>query len=325
MFSRRGRGRAVTAASFSGYDRGQRAVINAPKAAKSSYLEMRFLISKLNADLIIGLNGGNIKRLHMEYCVMINISDNTTAERIITLGGFDMPTMVNALQDILFSLQTGNEEYDGIGMLLDETEVEYITTIDEYQLNQILEDSGTHIDVFLMCCPQSSDRVIRIKGEPECVARCISSLNEYLEWCPPASTRRPYDAENASEQYATDYGGYVVKSDDLTEQAMDICYDNGDDVTVPSSTTMPPEKSDHSASQVVTVKTSIQSSLVGAILGKGGSRLNLIRNESMANIKLDTEIQAPERIITLKGSYEEVENAKELLRMCIKQFCVRIV
>ena len=54
---------------------------------------------------------------------------------------------------------------------------------------------------------------------------------------------------------------------------------------------------------------------MGAIIGKGGSRLNHIRHESMANIRLDSDMHSAERTITISGAAEEVENAKELLRM----------
>lgn len=270
---------------------------------------------------------------------MLNISGNVTMERILTVGGFDVPTMVNMLEDVIAGLkrtltELGYGETNTIGMLLDESEVEYVTSIDDYQLNQILEESSTHIDVFLMCCPHSSERVIRIRGEPGCIASCVASLYQLLEWCPAPANRCPYNADNANEEYAADYGGYT-NFDDLTEQAMDISSEDlkvdetkdiGAKMTTWSSSSVNPDSKiaadDPTAS--VTSKVSIPSHLAGVILGKGGSRLNQIRHESLASIKIDSEIHAEERVVTIAGTAESVENAKELLRMCIRHLCVRV-
>lgn len=304
---------------------------NTLRAKKSSYLEMRFLIPKQNAELIIGPNGSNIQRLHQKYCAMLNISGNTTAESIVTVGGFDIPTMVNMLQDVLSGLKTSllncrfRGDTDMIGMLLDESEVNYITGVDDYQLNQILEDSGTHIDVFLMCCPLSSDRVIRIKGEPECISMCVSSLYRLLEWCPKPANHQPYDADHANPEFAADYGGFGDDEMEQMEQTIDISF-NEEDVTNKATVCAAVSSADDELNidQRVTSILSIPSMLVGAILGKGGTRLNHIRHESMANIKLESNTRAAERILTLTGTAEEVENAKELLRLCIHHLCVRV-
>lgn len=44
--------------------------------------------------------------------------------------------------------------------------------------------------------------------------------------CPAPANRCPYNADNANEEYAADYGGYA-NFDDLTEQAMDIRWNLG--------------------------------------------------------------------------------------------------
>lgn len=312
-----------------------RAVERPTKAKKAPYREMRFLISKQSGELIIGPNGGNIQRLHQQYCAMINISDNATLESILTVGGFDIPTMANVLADVIAGLkmamlEQGFGDVDNIGMLLDEKEVDYITNTDPYQLTQILEESATHIDVFMMCCPLSTDRVIRIRGEPECIAQCVASLYDLLEWCPKPENHRPYNADNANEEYAKDYGGCSAE-ESFPDQDMDISYEDETDgsrlTSMSADTESPAEKTkvDAAAAAAVTARLSVHSSIIGAIIGKGGARLNHIRHESMANIKLDCDMQAAERTVTITGTVEEVENAKELLRMCIKHYCIRVM
>ena len=56
--------------------------------------------------------------------------------------------------------------------------------------------------------------------------------------------------------------------------------------------------------------------LAGAIIGKGGSRIRQIRQESGASITIDEALPGSnDRIITITGSQEQIQNAQYLLQM----------
>ena len=56
--------------------------------------------------------------------------------------------------------------------------------------------------------------------------------------------------------------------------------------------------------------------MAGAIIGKGGSRIRQIRNESGANITIDEAVAGSnDRIITIVGSQDQIQNAQYLLQM----------
>ena len=56
--------------------------------------------------------------------------------------------------------------------------------------------------------------------------------------------------------------------------------------------------------------------LAGAIIGKGGSRIRQIRQESGAGITIDEALPGSnDRIITITGSQEQIQNAQYLLQM----------
>ncbi|XP_064618808.1 heterogeneous nuclear ribonucleoprotein K homolog isoform X2 [Lineus longissimus] len=69
-----------------------------------------------------------------------------------------------------------------------------------------------------------------------------------------------------------------------------------------------------------TQRVSIPKHLAGAIIGRGGSRIQAVRVQSKACITID---EAPsgstDRIITIQGSPQEIENAQYLLQKCVHE------
>ncbi|KAK2141731.1 hypothetical protein LSH36_1051g00016 [Paralvinella palmiformis] len=66
------------------------------------------------------------------------------------------------------------------------------------------------------------------------------------------------------------------------------------------------------------------SMLAGAIIGKGGSRIRQIRQESGAGITIDeAQPGSNDRIITITGNQDQIQNAQYLLQMSVKQYSGR--
>jgi hypothetical protein len=58
----------------------------------------------------------------------------------------------------------------------------------------------------------------------------------------------------------------------------------------------------------------IPSELGGTIIGKGGERINRIRDESGAHIIVDPASAGDERIITISGTSNQIQQAQYLLQ-----------
>lgn len=73
-----------------------------------------------------------------------------------------------------------------------------------------------------------------------------------------------------------------------------------------------------------TTQVSIPKDLAGAIIGKGGSRIRQIRQESGAGITIDeAQPGSTDRIITITGAQDQIQNAQYLLQMSVKQYSGR--
>ncbi|XP_033507887.1 heterogeneous nuclear ribonucleoprotein K isoform X3 [Epinephelus lanceolatus] len=72
---------------------------------------------------------------------------------------------------------------------------------------------------------------------------------------------------------------------------------------------------------VITTQVTIPKDLAGSIIGKGGQRIKQIRNESGASIKIDEPLEGSEdRIITIIGTQDQIQNAQYLLQNSVKQY-----
>uniref|UniRef100_UPI00358EBF92 heterogeneous nuclear ribonucleoprotein K isoform X2 n=1 Tax=Myxine glutinosa TaxID=7769 RepID=UPI00358EBF92 len=72
---------------------------------------------------------------------------------------------------------------------------------------------------------------------------------------------------------------------------------------------------------IMSSQVSIPKDLAGSIIGKGGLRIRQIRSESGASIKIDEPLEGSEdRIITITGIQDQIQNAQFLLQNSVKQY-----
>ncbi|VDL74265.1 unnamed protein product [Nippostrongylus brasiliensis] len=71
---------------------------------------------------------------------------------------------------------------------------------------------------------------------------------------------------------------------------------------------------------IQTTQVTIPSDLGGTIIGHGGSRINRIRDESGAQIQLESATSGQEeRVITITGTQAQIHAAQYLLQQCVRQ------
>ncbi|KAL1763493.1 heteroproteinous nuclear ribonucleoprotein K isoform X2 [Sigmodon hispidus] len=72
---------------------------------------------------------------------------------------------------------------------------------------------------------------------------------------------------------------------------------------------------------IITTQVTIPKDLAESIIGKGGHRIKQIRHELAASIKIDEPLEGSEdRIITITGTQDQIQNAQYLLQNSVKQY-----
>ncbi|CAK8698013.1 unnamed protein product [Clavelina lepadiformis] len=111
------------------------------------------------------------------------------------------------------------------------------------------------------------------------------------------------------------YGGYDEDGyDDYEDDYGDYTQGYADDVGAA-------EYGLGSQGEEITKQVTIPNEYAGSIIGKGGTRIMQIRQDSGAMIKIDeAEPGSNERIITITGTKEQTQNAQYLLQKSVKMF-----
>jgi len=68
-----------------------------------------------------------------------------------------------------------------------------------------------------------------------------------------------------------------------------------------------------------TQQVSIPADLAGVIIGKGGQKIKQIRLDSGAEVELSDAALPGDRIITISGTSDQIQNAQYMLQTCVKQ------
>jgi len=197
------------------------------------------------------------------------------------------------------------------------------------KLKEFRQDHDIDIKVYPECCPRSTDRTVQVTGKAHNVQKCITSIMDMLKTWPPKGMNNQYDPANYMETAVREYGGYF---DDFGRGgrgrdrdrggssrgagfgAASGSRDRGGLGSLGSASSGP-----RSAQQV-----SIPSDLAGIIIGKSGQNIKRIRQESGADVELnDASDGGSDRVITITGTADQIQNAQYLLQLSVKQHLAR--
>ncbi|ESO01162.1 hypothetical protein HELRODRAFT_192393 [Helobdella robusta] len=180
--------------------------------------EVRLIIRTRDAGAIIGIGGENIKRLRHEYKASITVTDSRTPERLVIMDG-DEDNLVLIITDIGKALVEGNKsktDKDDLELkfLIHNSQAGCVIGKAASKLKELRKDLEADIKVFPECCPRSSERLIRVIGKPELVAKAILHILVLLKPFPPRGPIDFYEPSNYDEYMVPDYGGYYDDEDD---------------------------------------------------------------------------------------------------------------
>ncbi|GAA57520.1 heterogeneous nuclear ribonucleoprotein K, partial [Clonorchis sinensis] len=343
------------------------------------------------AGVIIGKGGENIQRIREEYSVKVMIPDSNGPERVLVLDG-DLGSVLEIFVENLERMQNNRDEGVDLRLLVHQSQAGCIIGRGGYKIKELREQSGLQtLKVYQMLCPGSTDRVIQLVGDLDKVVDCLQAIAELLEGAPPKGSRQNYDARDADESIAADYGGWgvgnqnaalglVQRRNNLSTAAYGqnnvlaagLFGGGGTGVTVAGRTGgqaaavtqalasslphasaaamlaatggqtaggpnagpagdaaaaaammaaglmrgLPNRVAMNFLTPTTTTQVSVSNKMIGAIMGRAGVRINQVRQESNADIKISRQEPGVEdRIITITGTPEQIQNAQFLLQM----------
>lgn len=303
-------------------------------------IEVRVLVPSKSAGAIIGKGGSTIKRLRDQYKAHVNVPDSNGPERVLTMQAGEesvQSLMSEVFQCLLDDAQREarrsgpngdspmSEGSCDVRLLIHQSQAGAVIGRSGSKVKELRETSGLrNLKVFTDPCPNSTDRVVQLIGEPSKCAQTVMTILNILKEAPPKGPVNNYNPASISAPEIT-YGGWnggMVGGAPPSQFPMDSNYGGG----APRGPRPPfpaggarPGGFGAGGGDVQTTQVSIPDKMTGAIMGRGGSRIKQIRLDSGAEIKIDPALPGQEdRIITIRGTPEQIQTAQYLLQMCVK-------
>ncbi|KAI6645794.1 Poly(rC)-binding protein 3-like isoform X2 [Oopsacas minuta] len=308
-------------------------------------IAVRLLMPGKDVGSIIGKAGAHIKLVRDMSHSKINISDNTTAERLVTINGFP-DSVLKAVNLMAVKLEKdsmavpnqtgmGTPPLPGVSFNLPFPSTQCGSFIGKSGANikDIRETTSTSIQVAGECLPGSSERIICIQGNPEGVTKVIYHVCSVLIEHPIRHDVDLYEPDRSPiPQSSPPVGGPWMSS-----SYKDVGYRSHQHSYGPYSPPnrahgrftrgtrgFPPIRPEHSPNiqdRLVNIGRVykqhgdphnthimyIPNDLIGCIIGKAGQKINEIRTLSGATIKISDPIgDQLERTVTISGPLESI-------------------
>lgn len=297
--------------------------------------ELRVLIPSKSAGAVIGKGGSFIKDIRSKFDANVTVPDKQTPERVLTITcGQD--NIVECFAEIYNKLAEDRGE-DEVRMLIHDSHAGAVIGRGGSKIKELREQTKAQLKVFKECCPNSTDRLLVINVQQEHMPDAIKEIINFLKEIPVKGTSRQYDSSNYDPDL--NYGGHIDKNYKFTGGGR-----NGNRNMAPfdSYRSGPPPQYGGSLmggggygggvgrggilpplgymqDNISTTQVTIPNDLGGIIIGKGGERINQIRDDSGAKIEIGTSPTGlDERIITITGVPHQIQMAEYLLQQSVR-------
>lgn len=308
------------------------------KVDTTSHITLRAVITNRQAAIIIGESGSTINSLRTGN-VEVDVSEQLRGaiERILTVNGAtqDVAGAYTSIAKILLgenAEKPGSVESGSLSIRLAIPHVFLGAIIGSggYRLRQIIESSATQIYVSEFCLPASSERNLSITGRADEIGLAIAEIGkDVLAQKAKAAnaTNNPFVPISMFGRYGhpesfrltkphdtmlTPSNPYGIAPASFNAPAPDPNSVN-ENIVLPSD---PRQAAARGATKdKLTQQIYIPNDMVGAIIGKSGSKINEIRQLSGSHIKINEPDAARtnERLITVEGSQEQNQLALYML------------
>lgn len=313
------------------------------KLDTSSHVTVRAIVTNREAAILIGEAGRAITELRSTHpATGIDVSEQLRGaiERILTVTGAveDVSATVGAALKVLLG---ETEARDGDAGAPNETTLRLaiphahlgaIIGARGYRLREVIESSKTQIYASEFCLPLSSERTLSITGTADAIASAVRDIaGEMLKGqakaAASATTGVPFVPVSMFGRYGHPESFRLTKPHDtmLTPANPYGVAPASFASTATTTTTAPagmengnivlPGPARGATKDKLTQQIYIPNDMVGAIIGKSGSKINEIRQLSGSHIKInepDTQ-RTNERLITVEGTQEQNQLALYML------------
>ncbi|KAG8180731.1 hypothetical protein JTE90_004690 [Oedothorax gibbosus] len=315
-------------------------------------LTVRLIMQGKEVGSIIGKKGDNIKKFREESGAKINISDGSSPERIVTVTGYTesilkaFSLVAQKFEDDLQASVSGTNVPKPpvtLRLIVPASQCGSLIGKGGSKIKDIREATGASIQVASDMLPNSTERAVTLSGTAEALTRCIYQICCIMMESPPKGATIPYRPKpqsvlpqllfsNGNQAAYLPTSQYAMPHPDLSKlqhlatlqhaSPTHLLQPSGQQVAAWAQLAAAagvrgaaPSLSPPSTSEII-----VPNDLIGCIIGKGGTKINEIRQMSGAVVKVsNTEEGSKERSVTITGTPAAVNCAHYLINASIER------
>jgi len=289
------------------------------KRFRTDHVELMVVILLMNRDVgqIIGKGGQNINAIRQESGARVNVQNliPNSFERIADISG-GVEQVSQAVQMIATSL---SEEQPTITLLAESRNLGPVIGKGGSTINQIRKDTQANVHISKECIGASSQKEIRISGYSEGVLQAIDSVVRLLAEG-TSHVRLPYVPGGGGNFGPPMMGMGGRGGRGGFNRPMfgggGMQFPGGPDGRLGMNMNQGPPSGLHIETNVTVPKE-----MIGKIIGKGGTNINNIRQQSGATVVVAPgEDDSPERKITITGDRQSMDIACSMIETLTSRF-----
>lgn len=278
-------------------------------------LTLRALVSTKEAGVIIGKGGKNVADLRDLTGVKAGVSKVVQGihDRVLTVSG-TLEGVAKAYSIISLTMldnpispnnavSSNANQVVNLRLLISHNLMGTVIGRQGAKIKHIQDTSGVRMTASKTLLPQSTERVVEVRGTAEAIQKAVAEIGQ----CLIEDKDRAYGTilYNPTKASTTDRRNSITRTGNGSDfSGIEYNYD------------IPRRASFHTATADVRIQhISIPSDMVGCIIGKGGTKISEIRRLSGSHISIAKipHDESGERMFTIQGTSESNERALYLL------------
>ncbi|XP_071152481.1 poly(rC)-binding protein 3-like isoform X6 [Mytilus galloprovincialis] len=303
-------------------------------------LTVRMIMQGKEVGSIIGKKGDNIKKFREDSGAKINISDGSCPERIVTVTGTTdcinkaFTFICKKFEEDLQNTPTVPKPPVTLRLVVPASQCGSLIGKGGSKIKEIRETTGAQIQVASEMLPNSTERAVTVSGTADAITACIQNICNIMLESPPKGATIQYRPKPVvppviftGGQAYTVPGGQIPLTIPEMNKLHQISLQQGIPIIPTSQPLLPmhhapgiPVAYRHASPAAIPQNTqqtheiSIPNDLIGCIIGRGGQKINEIRQMSGAMIKIsNAEEGSPDRKVTITGTIETIGLAQYLI------------
>lgn len=172
-------------------------------------IQVRFIMKNSMAGQVIGSRGATIQKLRDDFDVNVQLYAEEGPERLLFFESADFENITACICEYA-KIVVRDDNYCEHKMLVWKHHAGGIIGNKGETINELRKKYTCNVQMFKECCPNSTDRVVRVSGDLDKVTECLTEIIDMVQKMdrPSPGAENRYNPKNHDPISVDNYGGF---------------------------------------------------------------------------------------------------------------------